>query len=258
MPKFLTKNELYRLIQRELPEDVYPDGDEDAYYSTADNASIADGIAKAYANLERIYDNYFPLSAVERISDWEIAVFGVPQDASQTLQQRRNNVVAQLRKRRSISLWDILTAVVLYVPEGTYVQIVEWGCSEGGWVLDVSELDYSTILNGGLVQKITSADACEINPADFGVSPEEWALIQNDAYSYDVRIFGITLSDEATTMLEMLLNRIEPARSKHFIYQNQDLADYGLNTVVTDVGQFSLVSCIKVDATSQTGYSGRI
>jgi hypothetical protein len=71
MPKFLSATEAYRMIQRELPENVYIDGPATAGYSTASVYSKALAIEKIYQNLERIYDNFFAQTADEKIADWE-------------------------------------------------------------------------------------------------------------------------------------------------------------------------------------------
>ena len=86
MAKFLSRDEVYRLLQRELPEGVYPDGAPSSYYSTADIDSVASVASTGYANLQRIYDNYWPQSADEFLSTWEITVFAKNLSASLTLQ----------------------------------------------------------------------------------------------------------------------------------------------------------------------------
>lgn len=116
MPKFLSVTEIYRLLQRELPEDVYADGAPDLYNTAADMCAAASGFHTAYGNLERIYENYFPQYADEKIGDWEVMVFGQLSEGSLTLQERRDRVIAKLRERNRINLWSILVDILNLLP----------------------------------------------------------------------------------------------------------------------------------------------
>lgn len=148
MSKFLTRDQIYRLLQRELPEDVYPDGQASAFFSTADMASIADVAATGYYNLSRIYDNYFPQYADEYINKWLEKMFvGRSFDPGLSLQELRDRVVAKVRKQPQINLWEVLKVLAGYVPAGTYVQILENQSAQGGWILGESRLGIDTFLN---------------------------------------------------------------------------------------------------------------
>ena len=280
MAKFLTREELYRMLQRELPEDnVYPDGAPSAYYSTADMDSVADVAATGYVNLSRIEANNFILTADERIDDWVTKTFEKDFDPSTTLEQKRQRVTDKLRKQPTITLWEVLKIVVAYVPEGTFVQIVEPCGEESFWQLGISLLGIDTFLKGTLAQDLVPAvdvsDWCDFiqNPEKSGWRLSEHQLgfntylsqydyvdiaaVQFNAYGYEIRIFGYTLpAQDLENMLTEVLNA-EPARSGRIIRQNLNLNDFGLTTIVNNVGQFSGVDCITRDPLSTTGFTGR-
>lgn len=225
MPKFLTRHEVYRLLQRELPANAYADGEESAFYTTADMASIADCAASAYGNLERIYDNYWPQTAVERIADWEITAFGVAQDASQTIEQRQDRATAKIRSRKGLTIQDMIDTVQSVIGTDKNVQIAEWGCGTGGWMLNVSLLGISTILNGINQLLAVGANLCELTPADFGLTDEQWIELQTEAYTYEVLIYDYTLTTAERAEIDAQLSIAEPARSTHVITDGLDPDD---------------------------------
>ena len=60
MPDFLQRQDIYNLLERENPEDVYPhSGDPSNFLSTAENDSVAKVVEDAYTNLQVIYRNIF-------------------------------------------------------------------------------------------------------------------------------------------------------------------------------------------------------
>lgn len=225
MPRFLTREEVYRLLQRELPDVAYPDGAPSAFYSTADMDATAGTIATAYDNQERIYANYFPHSADEKINDWEITAFGVLQDASLTLAERQDRVTAKIRSRKGLTKTDMLQTVQSVIGTDKIIEIVEWGCGDGGWILDVSLLDYSTILNGIALIQATGPMLCEMGPEDFGLTQAQWVEMQTEAYTYEVLIYGYTLTQNEYDEIHAALNVAEPARSNHVITSGLDPAD---------------------------------
>jgi hypothetical protein len=225
LPKFLQQPEIYDLLQRELPADVYPYGPPSAFFSTADNASIAHIAATGYANLERIYDNYFPLSADERIQDWFITVFNRASDDLTDLAALRDRIVAKLRTRQGFSKPDIINYVYQIIGTDKDIEVVEWGCNDGGWIIGDSQLSISTILNGARQLDVTGPTICEADPSDYGKTPQEWAIMKEEAYTYEVRVYSYTLSSAEYDQLDQLLKENEPARSQHFIYSGLDPAD---------------------------------
>lgn len=226
MPIFLTRNQVYRILQRELPpEDVYPDGPPTAFFSTSDNDSTAAVVAQAYSNLERIYENYFPQSADERQVDWELRTFGYELSGNLTLQERRDRVLARIRQQRRTTPGDIKAEVYTVIDSSVSVEIVEWGCGDAGWILDVSELEISTILNGYHRLNPTGPNLCSLDAAGFGLTEEEYLEMREEAYTYEVRIYSYTLTSDEAAALEKVLLDAEPVRSRHFVFDGLDPAD---------------------------------
>lgn len=224
MAKFLTREECYRMLQRELPEGVYPDGPPAKYYSTADQDSVADVMATGYTNLSRIYANYWPQTADEKLTDWEITAFGQPLAANLTLAERQNRVVAKLRARKGITKKDMKDAVQSIIGTDKDVVIVEWGCPGGEfgtWQIGVSLLGFNTYLGGYNMLQITGRDACYSNFASYGVTQQEWDGMKIQAYTFEVKIFGYTLSAAERLAIDSTLTAAEPARSAHVISDNQ-------------------------------------
>lgn len=217
MPTFLTQAQLYRVLQRELPEDVYADGAASAFYSTADMASVAKTLETAYSNLYRIYLNYFPQYADEKISDWEVMIFGLVSDASLTLQQRRDRILARLRTRRGITKQDMLdiSLEVLGTDFTNDIEIAEWNNYTGVWMLGLSQLGIETIL--GSNGNVWGPALCSQDAADWGLTDEEWADLKEQAYTFQIRIYLHTLTDSQREALETALYYGEPARSNYVI-----------------------------------------
>jgi hypothetical protein len=275
MPKFVSRQELYRLLQRELPEELYPDGPASAFYSTADMDSVADVAATAYGNMERIYLNQWPQSADERIDDWVLKVFGYKFDESVTLDEKRSRVIAKLRHQPTIRLWEVLTIVASYVPEGTYVQVAEYSCgAASGWHLGESYLGYSTFLGFDHIfdkLNVDSSKWCDIvsdgwrlgfSRLEEGTSLSEFEHkelfdIQAEAFGYQIRVFDYAVTGDSYTRMIQEVKAAEPARSFFNIAQNLDLTDYHLVVDVSNVGEFDNITCITRDVTQTTGYKGK-
>lgn len=275
MAKFLSRQTIYRILARELPDDVFPDGQPSAYFHTADMDSIADIVCTGYANLQRIYDNYFPQYTDEFIDKWIDKMFvGVSFDTSVTLQEKRDRVIAKIRKQPTITLWEVLKIVASYVPPGKYVGISEYSCANSFWTFDVSKFGVNTMLGFDHTfadLNVNSADWCDF------VANRGWKLSESHldvstifdqvgyldviepqiaAFGYEIRIFDYAVTGTSYTQMVKTIDEAEPARSVHFIKQNLNLSDYGLINTVTNVDQFSLVNVITIDPSSTTGYSG--
>lgn len=225
MPHFLTRDEVYRLLQRELPDGVYPDGLPGAFYSTAENDAVADVVATGYANAERIYANYWPATADERISDWEIKAFGRKLADGLTLAERRDRVGVKIRARKGLRKSDMVALVQSIIGSDKSVEATEWGCSDGGWLIGVSQLGISTILNGARMVDVTGPLICEATPAAYGKTDEQWADMQEQAYTFSVLIYGYTLTAAERDEIDAALLSAEPARSQHVIYDDLDPAN---------------------------------
>lgn len=226
MPKFLSRAEFYRLLQRELPQDVYPDGEPDKFYSTADMDAIADCAATGYGNLEKIYNNYFPQDADERISAWEFIAFAKTLPASLTLQERRDRIVVKIRQRKGIRKQDMIDTVKGIIGSDKTVDLIGWGCSSGGWMIGVSQLGISTFLNmfpGRL--GIVGSDICEKTAAELGITEQQLLDMKEEAYTYEIRIYGYTLTADEREEIDLALSEVEAARDNHVITDGLDPAD---------------------------------
>lgn len=223
MPKFLIQKEIYRLIQRELPEDVYPDGNPSDFKSTASVQAKAKTIETTYSNMARIYDNFFPQLADEQILDWEIKIFGFQLDSALTLQDRREAILAKIRNQSRTTPQDMVDIAHQVVPADVPVEALEWNCGGNGWILDFSQLGISTILNGfnGL-KFLGGTELCGKTAADWGLSEEDFEDYQNQAYSYDLKIYNYTLTAMQEEELNNRLLAGEPARSRHYIIDGLD------------------------------------
>lgn len=222
MAKFLSKQEIYRMLQRELPEGVYPDGAPEKYYSTADMYAVGSVIASGYDNLKVIYDNYFPQSADEKMTDHEIKFFGAPLSGSLSLADRRAKTLFKIRNPYGLTKNDMINVVKLVIGTDKNVEIREWGCYTGGWILDESQLDISTFINGENLVDATGLAACEKPDSK---TDAEWEIAQEEAYTYEVLIYDYTLTADELAEIERLLTNEEPARSAHVISDGLDSAD---------------------------------
>lgn len=225
MPIFLTREQVYRVIQRELPDGAFPDGPATAFYATADSDATAAVMYDVYQSASGIYDNYFPNYATDRQGDFENLYLGQQLDSILSLQDRRDRVIAKIRTQRRTTPDDIKQTVYTVIDSSIPVDIAEWGCGCAGWVLDVSELDISTILNEFNNLNLVGPDLCTKDAADFGLTQEEFSDYQKQAYFYEVRIYGYTLTDDQRNALEQALLQAEPARSQHEIVDGLDPDD---------------------------------
>ncbi len=221
MALFLTQPTLYRLIQRELPEDVYPDsGDPSAYLSTADSAALAEVLANAYLALESKWNNFFPqTSDLEGIAQHEISRFG-QLSIGLTLEQRQDRVLAKMRSLESMSIPDMTAIVERELPEGTYVTIVNWGSpGDGGtWFIGESELGFDTIFGGaGSSSYPLGTDLCVQDGSDIGLTEQEWLDARANAYTYEVRIYDYTPTDAEMEAIEKALTESEPSMADHVV-----------------------------------------
>lgn len=231
MAIFLDATQVYRMYQRELPEGVYPDGAPSGFYSAASVYSKARLTESAYDNMERIYDNFFPQTADEKQSDWEIKVFGSTLDGALALVARRQKVIDKLRKKPGITIQDMIDIVQSVIGTSKDVAIGEWQNESGGWLIGVSELGVTTILSGARLSEVTAftypgVDLCHLTAADVGFTDAEWLQTKQDSYSYSVLIYSYTPTADELSEIDFLLSLGEPARSTHEIQSGLDPADH--------------------------------
>jgi hypothetical protein len=241
MPYFLKQTDAYRILQRELPEGVYADGPPTAFYTTSDMDSVAKIIGDAYENLNVIYDNFWPQTMLgysasgEQINAWEIREFGQIQDTTQNLETRIANLLTKIQSIPAINAAYIASLIQsLLGPNIGYNQllvggafeIIEWGNYTGSWMIGVSELGIDTFLSGGNRYQNTGSNICPPaplgTPPPNGISETELSDEQQTAYTYEVRIYGTTLSSSMLAKLNVLLSANEPARSTHVITDGLD------------------------------------
>lgn len=226
MPMFLPREKIYRLLQRELPEDVYPDGAPTAYYHTADMDSVAQAVSGAYSSLERVWVNKFPTEAEEEASAWELTIMGDNLPSTATLEERKNRYLQRLRSPRGISKARLEGVVRSVLGEDTDFLIIEYNdrrSGNGTWVLGVSELGVSTYLanRSGLdLPKSESINCDYLTTAPPGYTLQEWQDYRWWVYTYEVRIFNRVLTATEETDLDKALTAAEPARSGHKIVDN--------------------------------------
>lgn len=226
MPKFLSQDEVYRVLQRELPpDDVYPDGAPSAFFSTADMYSVAKTIGDAYQSASACYIGYFPTLAPDT-TDLEYTYFGYTLDGSLSVDERRSRLLAQIRKQRRTTSQDLLNVVYTIVDASVVVELVEWSDGDAGWMLDVSQLEISSILNEFNGVEVMGVDGCNIgNPANYGLTADQWARLQQQAYTYEIRVYGYTLTAAQRAAIDSALNSAEPARSQHIIVDGLNPSD---------------------------------
>jgi hypothetical protein len=255
MPYFPNGYDFYRMLQRELPQGVYPDGHQGAFYSTADNAAIADVAATGYANLQQIYYNYWPqLCDVQSIAEFEVAYFGYQLDASLTLAERRDRVLVKLRARNGIRAIDMYNAVLAIIGSDKAIEIAPWCSSVGTWIIDENQLGITTYLGSGPRLAMTGPAVCGADPALYGLTPQQLAGIQQDAYTYSVLIYGYTLTALELATIDATLTAAEPARSTHKIYSGLDPGSQILPLLTIDGGPaFSVVYVDFIDGGSAFG-----
>lgn len=234
MALFLTQKTLYRLLQRELPEDVYPDsGRPDDFWSTSSIAAKAEVFKQLYDALETVYDNFWPQTADEEgIAQHEIARYGYLSTDSD-LQTRRDRVLAKVRALPSLSNIDLTAIVKAELPNSVVVELVGWneflaGSGEGGtWYLDESELGVDTYLGAyGSHAFPPGTDVCQLDGSEIGLSPTEWAEYQAMAYTYEVRIYEYTPTADELAAIERELTSAEESHSLHTIRTNVALSEF--------------------------------
>lgn len=248
MPKFLTEDECFTILQGELPEGVYAsdlakaaDPDKRSWVSSELRA-WAKLAANAYDSLEAVYDDKFISYASEGgIARWEKDLLFYGGDGTLLLEERRAILLAKVRSRGGLS-YPALNALVsgILAPLGFTWDIVTCAGGRGGaWMIDTHcRLDQDTYLAYGdpLRGAVRGAALdCDLDFEAAGITAERLEGIQQAAFTYLVRITNGTLSDGVASFLDLLLTTFEPGRSTHQVVENftGDMPD------VIDGGRFS-------------------
>lgn len=236
-PLFLTDEQLLDLLLAELPDGVYAQDRANApnpahnSYSSSEMRATATILAGVYTSAQQVFSNYFITTLAEDgLGQWETDYFGGVQDASIGFLARQQNLFAKFRATGGLSM-PYITSVVSGIldPVGLPFAIlalsgqVNTNGDTGTWILGYSSLGQDTYL-GDLDPLIgerigyTPLD-CSLDYAAAGITADQLLQIQNQAYAYEVRIYG---NADATTLslLEKTLTKLEPARSTHYIFNN--------------------------------------
>jgi hypothetical protein len=215
MAIFLNRAQIYRILQRELPEDIYPDGAPSQYISTAENDSIAGALETVYNNMEAAYVDMFPMTSLN-IEAWEAKVFNEVYVGALSLDDRRNRVLAFLRNQPDISYWTIITTVASFLPYGASVKIANRGRNSPTIVGQIMGENSDLVWN----RDWTAGD-----PAPAGVTVTDdirnnyssMLNVRETAYTYDVTLYGTAITTDLRDAIDAALTLIEPARSAHTI-----------------------------------------
>jgi hypothetical protein len=232
MTKFLSQAEIYNLLHREAPENVYPEGPRTVGYSNAEWDSTACVLAKLYDAASGIYKNFFPQGVLEQLTEWEIKCFGSVNSTGASLENRIGALLSHLRAQANMSKWDLITSLCSMIT-GVFFEIVE-----------SYELQYLATIdcrgsNADLIwgRDWTLGDPLPIDAyaaAYILASQEELMLLRQRGFSYAVYVYSETLTDIQKLSIETFLTKNEPARSTHAIYYVSGEPD----TIMTTVDRF--------------------
>jgi hypothetical protein len=241
MPKFLSQAEIYNLLHREAPENVYPEGPRTSTYSNAEWDSTAKVLSQLYLAASGIYKNFFPQHADEQLVDWEVKCFGSANSTGASVQDRIGAILSHLRAQANMSKWDLLTSLCSLVP-GVFFEIIE---------------NYT-------LQELTSYD-CRGENADL-IWGRDWTLgdplppnafaepyilaskaqlyeLRGRAFGYIVKVYSTALTNVQKDSIEKFLTKSEPARSEHSLqYIDENLTD-----ILPSVDRFSKNYALKTD-----------
>jgi hypothetical protein len=214
MAKFLTRQQLYRLLQRELPEDLYADGAPSQYVSTAEMDSVAGVLASAYQTMERVYQNVFVISADEKLNEFENAYFAESTSGLKR-EERIARILAKIRSTDDISHWQLLTTVGTLLA-GTWVEVLQ---------RHVRNDETTAMLRGERLDEVWGPGWSSGDPFPGGVTGFEelrssqptLLALRDKAFTYDVLIYSRSINSEVLSLLEKTLREQEPARAAHTV-----------------------------------------
>ena len=221
MSYFPTADELYTIIQTASIPFADPNGDPSKYYILASKYAFIECVSDLYQQLKYIYENNYPqtVNDVDKILKWEQMVFGFTLADNLTLSERIDRVLTKIRNPTNFTIPDLIALVKAIIGSDKDVRIIEWNNDGGTWVLDESELGVDTYLGGYNPANLLNYD-CSKTAADYGLTEEEFLEIKTQAYTYEVQIYGYTLTDLERSYIDRLLKDNEPARSLHVITDN--------------------------------------
>jgi len=215
MAKFLSRSEIFNVIQREMPDNVFPDGAPASFLSTADNDSVAGCVGTAYASLSSAHADLSLMTTSENIAKWEFSYLGLQYEGEE-LESRRARILAKIRQNEDISLWQIQLVVASFIPD-TWIEIIQR-----------NQLDdeTSSMVKGALADTVWGRTWTSGDPFPSGVTGleiirtdvEQMRYAQRQAFIYDIFVFtNETISAETLQKLDEALLAQEPARCRHTI-----------------------------------------
>lgn len=233
-PIFLTTDEFMLILLSELPDGVYANdyaNDPDVTrrsVSSSEFRALATLLDNLSQNLQLIYSDKF-LSTVTAagLSEWENDFFTTAQDATLSVDTRRQNLISKLRATGGISLPAIQSIVAGILGDIPFDLLPYSGqASIGAWILGQSLLGASTWLSA--LDPVVGARNdhgyvpldCSLNYAADGLTADQLASIQTTAYTFEIRIYG-NASAQTLALLDSRLTQLEPAFSTHVIRNNQ-------------------------------------
>lgn len=248
---FPSTEQVLDILLGELPGGVYAEDRADdpdldlRSYSSSELRAHAEIFANLYQNLFDINrDKFISTITPDALNAWEKDLFSEAQDASQTFEYRKQNLLSKKRTQGSIALPNINSIVSgILGPLGIPFEILPYsgqsnGVNTGAWLLELSGLDVGTYLADidpiwGALVGYTPLD-CNLDYAAAGITLAQMQAIQATAYTYELRIYG-NVSADILDLLDKNLTQYEPARSTHVIRNNAQLP---IGPFALDLGSF--------------------
>ena len=218
MAKFLTQAEIYRVLQRELPEGVYPDGAPAAFVSTAESDSVAAVVGNFYTSMDSAYKNLNLISADEcKMSDWEITIFGTLPTEVLGLEGRRDRALARLRSTEDTSLWQVVQTIAASIGTARYFEIRQRNTRDDLISGQIKGENSDLVWAPGWVSGDPAPPGVTVTN-DLRNTQASLLAVRTHAYTYDIVVFSDTSFTAVQAQLDTLLTATEPARSDHTFY----------------------------------------
>jgi hypothetical protein len=250
MAIFLNREQIYRILQRELPEGIYPDGSPDQYVSTAENDSIAGTISGCYATMQEIYTDLFPQTA-NSLEKWEAKIFGETSVGNLSITDRRNYLLSGLRSQANISYWTIITTIASILPLGCAVEVRNYSLHFQYKVTGIKGNNADLVWNDTWQAGDPAPEGVTVTD-DIRNNYSSMVAVRAAAYRYDVVLYGTNITSELVSLVESTLNNIEPARSTHTL--KTILLNLTPTTIVATESNVENFESIYRDENSISGY----
>jgi uncharacterized protein YmfQ (DUF2313 family) len=241
MAKFLTQAEIYALLNRELPENVYYEGPPASSYAGAETHSSAKVLGELYATAGTIYNNMFPTTVAEQLNEWEVKCFGTTDASGKSTAERVGAILALLRSDVNLSTWDLLVGIAS-IAVGVYVEIIQNNELYDRGSYDCRGENADAIWGPGW----TLGDPLPENAfaEDYILNSQAQLLaLRERAFGYIVKIYSTALTDRQKSDIEIFITKSEASRSDHVVqYIDQILIE-----TVENPTRFSKKIAIKIN-----------